>query len=193
MQVWSLCWEDLLEKEMATHSSTLAWKMPKVHGVAKSLTWPVNHKGYQPWIFIGRTDDEAEALILWPPDVENWLIGKDHGAEKDWGQEKGQQRMRCLYGISDSVHMSLSKVRVIEKDREAWHATVSPLVTKSWIQLSNWTTNNPFFGLQKYLLFIHTSVIQVICQPKSLAACLWTDTFKHSCLHVSLKPVWNNL
>ena len=105
---------------MATHSSTLAWKMPKVHGVAKSLTWPVNHKGYQPWIFIGRTDDEAEALILWPPDVENWLIGKDHGAEKDWGQEeKGQQRMRCLYGIIDSVDVRFSKLWETMKDREA--------------------------------------------------------------------------
>ena len=125
---------------------------------------------------------------------ESWLIGKDPDARKDCRQEeKGQQRMRCLYGIIDSVHMSLSKVREIEKDREAWHATVSLLVTKSWIQLSNWTTNNPFFGFQKYLLFIHNSVTQVICQPTSLAACQWTDTFKHSCLHVSLKPVWNHL
>ena len=50
---------------------------------------PVNPKGNQSWIFIGRTDAEAEAPILWPPDAKNWLIGKDPDAEKDWRQEKG--------------------------------------------------------------------------------------------------------
>ena len=51
---------------------------------------PVNPKENQHWIFIGRTDAEAEALILWPPDVKNWLIGKDPDAGKDWRQkEKG--------------------------------------------------------------------------------------------------------
>ena len=49
---------------------------------------PVNPKGIQPWIFIGRTDAEAEAPILWPPDVKSRLIGKDPDAGKDWGQEK---------------------------------------------------------------------------------------------------------
>ena len=48
---------------------------------------PVNPKGNQSWIFIGRTDAEAEAPILWPPDVKNWLTGKDPGAGKDWRQE----------------------------------------------------------------------------------------------------------
>ena len=48
----------------------------------------VNPKGNQPWIFIGRTDAEAAAPILWPLDVKNWLIGKDPDAGKDWGQEK---------------------------------------------------------------------------------------------------------
>ena len=47
---------------------------------------PVNPKGNQPWIFIGRTD--AEAQLLWPPDVKRWLIGKDSDARKDWRQEK---------------------------------------------------------------------------------------------------------
>ena len=51
---------------------------------------PVNPKGNQPWIFIGRTDAEAEAAILWPPDTNNWLTGKDPDAEKDWRwEEKG--------------------------------------------------------------------------------------------------------
>ena len=49
---------------------------------------PVNPKGNQFWIFTGRTDVEAETPILWPPDVKNWLIGKDPDAEKDWRQEE---------------------------------------------------------------------------------------------------------
>ena len=44
---------------------------------------PVNPKGYQPWILIGRTDAKAEAPILWPPDEKSWLIGKDPDARKD--------------------------------------------------------------------------------------------------------------
>ena len=49
----------------------------------------VNPKGNQPSIFIGRTGADAEAPILWPTDLKNWLIGKDPDAAKDWGQEKG--------------------------------------------------------------------------------------------------------
>ena len=49
---------------------------------------PVNPKGNQPWIFIGRTDAEAETPILWPPDANNWLIWKDSDAGKDWRQEE---------------------------------------------------------------------------------------------------------
>ena len=49
---------------------------------------PVHPKGNQSWMFIGRTDAEAEAPILWPPDVKNWLIGRDPDAGKDWEQEK---------------------------------------------------------------------------------------------------------
>ena len=52
---------------------------------------PVYPKGDQSWVFIGRTDAEAEAPILWPPDAKSWLIGKDHDAEKDWKwEEKGK-------------------------------------------------------------------------------------------------------
>ena len=50
---------------------------------------PVHSKGNQSWIFIGRTDVEAETPILWPPDAKNWLLGKDPDAGKDWRQEKG--------------------------------------------------------------------------------------------------------
>ena len=49
---------------------------------------PVHPKGNQSWIFIGRTDAEAETPILWPLEAKSWLIGKDPNAGKDWGQEE---------------------------------------------------------------------------------------------------------
>ena len=82
----------------------------------------VNFKG---WIFIGRTDAEAETPILWSPDAKSQLTAKDPDAGKDWRQEeKGRQRMRWLDGIADSTDMNLSKLRKIVEDREAWRATV---------------------------------------------------------------------
>ena len=80
---------------------------------------PVHPKGNQSWIFIGRTD--AEAPILWPPEVKRWLTGKDPDAGKDWGQEeKGTTEDEMLYGIIDLMDMSLSKLQETVKDKEGW-------------------------------------------------------------------------
>ena len=116
---------------------------------------PVNPKGNQSWILIGRTDSEAEALILLPPVWPNvwpnvwphmydspngWLIRKDPAGGKDWKQEeKGWQRMRWLNVITDIMDVSLSQLWQMVKDREAWYVAVHG-VAKSRTRLRNWTT-----------------------------------------------------
>ena len=81
---------------------------------------PVNTKGNQPWIFIGRTDAEAEASILWTPDANSQLIVKDLNVGKDWRQEeKGVTEDEMLDGITDSMDMHLSKLQETVRDKEA--------------------------------------------------------------------------
>ena len=110
---------------------------------------PVNRKGDQPWIFIRRTDAEAETPILWPPDAKNWLTGKDPDAGKYWGQEeKGttEDEMVALHHWLDGHEFWVSS--------RSWWWTGSLVCCSPWgrkesdtTEQLNWTELYPFLSL----------------------------------------------
>ena len=103
---------------------------------------PVHSKGDQSWVFLGRTDAEAEAPILWPPEAESWLIGKDLMLGKiECGRRKGQQRMRWLDGITDTMDVGLWTLGVGD-GQGGLACCVVHGVSKSQTRLNGWTELN---------------------------------------------------
>ena len=128
--VWM--WE-LGHKENWAQNNWSFWTvvLKRLESLLDSKIKPISPKWYQPWVFIGRTDAETEAPVLWLADVMSPLIEKDLDAGKDWRQEK---KMKWLVGITSSMDVSFSncsmtstnsiytryKLQEIVKDRESW-------------------------------------------------------------------------
>ena len=118
---------------------------------------PVNLKGNQPWILIGRTDAKAEAPVFWLSDMNSQHLGKVLDTGWDWGRKrKGHQRKRRLDGIIIVMDMNLGKLQEMVKDREAWRTAVHG-VAKSWKLLSNWTIATKIF----HIVYIYIYIFQI--------------------------------
>ena len=101
---------------------------------------PVNPKGNQSWIFIGRTDAEAEAPIFWPPDLKNWLFGKDPDVGKDWRQEEEGTTYHEMVGRHHwHEGHNLSKLWEFVMERKGWHAAVHGVTKTDMTEPLNWT------------------------------------------------------
>ena len=100
---------------------------------------PVHPKGNQSWIFTGRTDAETETPVLWPPDMKDWLIGKDPDNGKDWRQEEKGMKEDEMVGWHHWLDgHEFEQAPELVMDREAWRAAVYG-VSKSWTWPRDWT------------------------------------------------------
>ena len=132
-KIWCF-WTVVLEK---TLESPLDFKEIK----------PVIPKGNHPWLVIGSTDAEAEAPILWPPDMKSQYIGKDPDAEKSWRQEEKGMTEDEMVGWHHRLNGHESEQALGDsEDREAWRAAVHG-VTKGRTRLSASTTTRTAAGL----------------------------------------------
>ena len=132
---------DLDHKECWAPKNWCFWTMVLEKTLESPLdckeTQSVHPKGNQSWIFIGRTDAETEAPILWPPDAKNWLTEKGPDTGKDWRQEKGMTEDKIV-GWHHRLNGHEFEQTLGDSDKEAWSAAVHG-IAKSQTQLSNWT------------------------------------------------------
>ena len=115
---------------------------------------PFNPKGNQPWIFIGRTDAEAEAPLLWPPDAKSRLIGKDPDAWKDWRQEEKGLTEAEIVGWHHWLYGFEFEQTPGDSEGEGSLVCCCSRGCKSRTQLSNWTTATLWSKFRRFALFL---------------------------------------
>ena len=147
---WRLLWTVVLEKTLKSPLNC-------------NKIQPVNPKGNQAWIFIGKTGAEAEAPVLWQPDAKYWLIGKDPDAGKDWRQEEKGTTEDEMVGWHHRLDgHGFEQAPGVVMDREARCATVHG-VAKSQTRLSNWTELNWILEIIYYLTKFTENIINSTC------------------------------
>ena len=148
---------------------------------------PVHPKGDQSWVFIGRTDAEAETPVLWLPHGKSWLIGKDPDAGRDWGQEEKGTTEDEMAGWHHQLDgMSLSKLWEPVIDREAWRVEIHG-VAKSQTWLSDWTELNT----HKYRKDYSSEGLEVKASQISdkISFCILLYWFF---IHIQFPNLWNS-
>ena len=161
---------------------------------------PFNPKGNQPWMFIGRTDAEAEALILWPPDANNWLIGKDLEAGKDWTQEEKGTTEDEMIGLHHQFNRHEFAQTPGDGKGQGSLACCSPWVTKIWTQLSGWTTTVVIIFIMLYIISPLLMLQLEICllwppssNPLLFPPCPWSVSFASASQHPHSTLRWDKM